>query len=100
MSNGAFRFSTFFGQKSLHFFHQNEPETTSKIPKNTKYFANSVQKNQNRPAGGLGGFLSRAILMFFGPNLQNILCFWGFLMGIGVVLMKKWRDFVKKSRKS
>jgi hypothetical protein len=41
-----------------------------------------------------------AILVLIGSNLQNILGFWGFFMDGRGILMKIWRDFGEKVRKS
>jgi hypothetical protein len=77
---------TVFGTISS-IFHENETGTSSKVSKIPKHFANLARKSIKI------GWGRGAILMFFGPNLQNILGFWGFLMGGGGILLKNWRDF-------
>jgi hypothetical protein len=45
MSNGTYYDLLDFFDKISPFFHPNDPDPHQKSPKNTKYFANSVQKN-------------------------------------------------------
>jgi hypothetical protein len=99
MSNDTLRFSIF--DKISPFFHQYDPDPHQKSPKTQNILQIRPKKHQNCPTQKHPPPARRPILMFFGPNLQNILCFRGFLTWSPAGFYeKKWRDFVKKSRKS
>jgi hypothetical protein len=99
MSNGTLRFSTFF-DKICPFFHKNDPDPHQKSPK-TNILQIRSKKHQNRPTQKHPPPARRPILMFFGPNLQNILCFWRFLTWSPARSDEKnGQIFVQKSRKS
>jgi hypothetical protein len=83
MNNRAVRFSTFFGKNAEYFFSPNDSDPSSKSPKPQNIFQIRPKKLQNRVTGGV---CEGAILKLFGWNLENILGFWGFLMGVGVIL--------------